>query len=165
MRMKKVTLFLVLVAAVLFAVPAQAFQWNWAQHEMSFFDQKGKAAKLMQLEPVEMNVLAMSPAKAPRRALQTYTWSFNQAMNGFTTIDADGDGNTWYYENSSQTTDHQGGNGMMTSASYISSGALTPDNYLVTPEVTLAGEYTLTYQVNAQDASWASEHGFTVVNP
>ena len=39
--MKKFTLLMVLVAAVLFAIPAQAFLWNWAEQETpSYFGQK-----------------------------------------------------------------------------------------------------------------------------
>lgn len=41
MRTKKFTLLMVLVAAVLFAIPAQAFLWNWAEQETpSYFGQK-----------------------------------------------------------------------------------------------------------------------------
>ncbi len=41
MRMKKFTLLMVLVAAVLFAIPAQAFLWNWSEQETpSYFGQK-----------------------------------------------------------------------------------------------------------------------------
>lgn len=72
------------------------------------------------------------------------------------TLDVDGDGDTWQVLDGSYGVD---GSKCACSQSYDNNvGALTPDNYLVTPEVTLAGEYTLTFQVNAQDASWAAEH-------
>ncbi|MBR6292527.1 MAG: choice-of-anchor J domain-containing protein [Bacteroidales bacterium] len=78
----------------------------------------------------------------------------------WTNIDADGDEYAWEI-----TSDVYGqasgvdGSEAACSRSYVNSlGALTPDNYLVTPELEFAGEYTLTYQVNAQDAEWPEEH-------
>ena len=72
------------------------------------------------------------------------------------TLDVDGDGDTWQVMDGAFGVDSSK---CACSQSYDNNvGALTPDNYLVTPEVTLAGEYTLTFQVNAQDASWAAEH-------
>ncbi|KGN87013.1 choice-of-anchor J domain-containing protein, partial [Porphyromonas gulae] len=48
---------------------------------------------------------------------------------------------------------------LVSSASYINyQGAQTPDNYLVTPELSLANGGTLTFWVCAQDANYASEH-------
>ena len=59
-----------------------------------------------------------------------YTYNFPQALNGWTTIDADGDGNTWNLLIDKNNSGYNGDPGMMQSASYLSS-ALTPDNYLV----------------------------------
>ena len=41
MRMKKFTLLMVLVAAVLFAIPAQAFLWNWSEQTPQFKSKSG----------------------------------------------------------------------------------------------------------------------------
>ena len=41
MRTKKFTLLMVLVAAVLFAIPAQAFLWNWAEQTPQFKSKSG----------------------------------------------------------------------------------------------------------------------------
>ena len=78
------------------------------------------------------------------------------------TIDADGDGYNW--ERSSvlmagySITPHSGDD-MVSSQSYDSSaGALTPDNYLVTPQVTLVNGSTFSFWAAAQDASYAAEH-------
>ena len=93
-------------------------------------------------------------AKAPRRAdLQAYTYSFVQALNGWTEIDADGDGNSWYLGTADG---HDGEPGLVTSASYAASGALNPDNYLVSPKMKLDGK--ITFYACAQDASYPSEH-------
>ena len=63
---------------------------------------------------------------------------------GWTTIDNDGDGNNWYIAG-----------GTLASASY-GNGALTPDNWLVTPQLDLQG--TLKVNLWGQDPNWADEH-------
>ena len=95
-------------------------------------------------------------AKAPRKAgTQSYEYHFITSMNGWTEIDADGDGETWYILKSSSISGHDGETGLMTSASYAGS-ALTPDNYLVSPKMKLDGK--ITFWASGQDASWAAEH-------
>ena len=79
---------------------------------------------------------------------------------GWTMIDADGDGNCWYGWAPSSINDNAGnpvvnGAAGITSASYASA-ALTPDNWLVTPKVNLGG--TVSFQYRGQDPSWAAEH-------
>lgn len=80
---------------------------------------------------------------------------------GWTTIDNDGDGNNWYVLNNSQSSSGgyvvHSGDGHITSASYAS-GALTPDNWLITPAVSLTGSPKLSFWVAGQDPSWASEY-------
>ena len=77
----------------------------------------------------------------------------------WTTIDADGDGNDWYTLNWAEVGWDEniahGGDTWATSASYASY-ALNPDNYLVSPQVTLGG--TLIFWAFTQDAPWAAEH-------
>ena len=84
--------------------------------------------------------------------------------NGFPstwyTVDADGDGYTWdnfaMVGHSGEETDS-----CATSQSYRSdAGALEPDNWLITPAITLpAGSYPmLSFWVCAQDANYAEEH-------
>ena len=71
-------------------------------------------------------------------------------------IDNDGDG--YYWTPSSQFAAHTG-NGMIYSASYLNSvGALSPDNWLVTPAVNLSSNATLSFWVCAQDDRWGYEH-------
>ena len=85
--------------------------------------------------------------------------SGNELPADWTTIDADGDGNDWYTLNwidaGWDANVAHTGDMWATSASYTST-ALYPDNYLVSPQVTLGG--TLTFWACAQDASWAAEH-------
>ena len=77
-------------------------------------------------------------------------------LQGWTNIDADGDGNVWANWNSEGTVAHSG-TGVAASESYINYvGALTPDNWLVSPQVTLGG--TMTFWAAGQDPSYAAEH-------
>ena len=75
------------------------------------------------------------------------------------TIDADGDGYTWYIGDPTDGHVFAGYNSSQcaSSASYINSiGVLTPDNYLVTPQLNLGG--TFTFWAAAQDAYYAAEY-------
>ena len=84
---------------------------------------------------------------------------------GWTTIDNDGDGYNWNVWNptgsGNDTTDSNDNptvldNICLTSASYVSTGALTPDNWLVTPKLDLKG--TLSVWLRGQDPAYAAEH-------
>ena len=74
-------------------------------------------------------------------------------------IDADNDGNTWLSSESiSGVSGHNGSSSCAFSCSYYNSTVLTPDNWLITPAVTLSSNATLTFWVCAQDANYAAEH-------
>ena len=74
-------------------------------------------------------------------------------------LDADNDGNAWLSsENLSGVSGHNGSNGCAFSCSYYNSTVLTPDNWLITPAITLTGPSSLTFWIAAQDASYAAEH-------
>ena len=92
-----------------------------------------------------------------RKSIGNSFWDFECGAEGWTMIDADGDGHSWEDYTELLHTSHSG-IGVMTSYSYDnnSSSALTPDNWLVSPEVTLDG--TLTFWAVGQDPSYAAEH-------
>ena len=91
-------------------------------------------------------------------------WDFEDATAGyapFTVEDQDGDGYNWtYYNNTGLTTGrmtaHEG-EGLIASASYDndSGTALFPNNWLISPEVTLGG--SLKFWAAGQDAGYAAE--------
>jgi len=100
--------------------------------------------------------------------IPAFSANFDEGMDGWTTIDADGDGHTWVssmtpgeYHNASVDLTGNGHNG---SAHFVISGsysnslstALTPDNYLVSPQVTFAP--TLEFWVEGQDGTYFAEH-------
>ena len=81
----------------------------------------------------------------------------NGTMGDLTTIDADGDGWCWDMISQFAGTGHNGSSDGVYSQSYDNNyGVLYPDNYLVTPQVTLGG--TFSFWACAQDASYAAEH-------
>lgn len=91
---------------------------------------------------------------------QTFTEDFEGGLpTTWTTIDADGDANEWYElvnAGSPVITGHSGV-GLLTSASY-SSGALTPDNWVITPQINLTGVSHVSLWVAGQDPAWSGEH-------
>jgi len=97
------------------------------------------------------------------RSSEAITWDFEDAdqFAEFQALDNDGDGFNWQYYNNAGLTSGimtaHGGDGLIASASYDkeSSTALTPDNWLVSPQVTLGG--VLSFWACGQDASWAAE--------
>lgn len=83
---------------------------------------------------------------------------------GWVTYDQDGDGFGWELEDCQETphnTPHVG-NGCMFSESYDNdgAGALTPNNWLVTPAIAIpaGAAASLTFWEKGQDPSWCAEH-------
>ncbi len=95
------------------------------------------------------------------RNRDTQTWGFENGLGEWTTIDADGDGYNWQQASvlmSGYNISAHGGSDMLTSESYnkTTATALTPDNWLVSPSVTLGGTFSM--YACAQDANYAAEH-------
>ena len=93
---------------------------------------------------------------------ETVEWDFEEEadFNAFTLVNADGDNYNWYYFNDSQAVAHSG-TGVATSASYVNTSstsgtALDPDNWLISPEITLGGN--LSFYACGQDPDWPSEN-------
>lgn len=84
----------------------------------------------------------------------------NGIPSTWTNIDQDGDGYTW------AITSQVVGNALGFSGEGVASqsydnqvGALTPNNYLVSPEITITHKgYNLSYYVGASDADWYQEN-------
>ena len=90
---------------------------------------------------------------------QTFDFEDGTLM-GWTCIDADGDGNVWQNGMTSNLPGHDGSAGMLFSQSYINYvGALTPDNYLVSPtKMTGQDGAVISFWAAAQDAGYPAEH-------
>lgn len=80
-------------------------------------------------------------------------------------VDQDGDTNNWQINVEGQ--DPYEGTGCAMSASYINNvGALTPDNWLITPSLVVPANKSVivTYYIGAQDADWPAEHYSVLVS-
>ena len=92
---------------------------------------------------------------------QTVVWSSDlEDLTGWSSYDADGDGQNWTFYASGA--DDVGMTGSFTASSSWSStlGALTPDNYLYTPVVAIPAEaVVITYKMKvvSPDATWFAE--------
>ena len=88
-------------------------------------------------------------------------WDFetDPIAQGFQFLDDDGDGLTWEWHVNTGYGNHttHSGDGVATSASYDNNGggALTPDNWMITPEFTGT---ELTFWLVAQDTDWADDY-------
>lgn len=96
-------------------------------------------------------------------AQESYTWGFEteEEFNQWITVDKDGDEFDWeYFSNESRETGRHtthGGDGIAISASYDTETetALSPDNWLISPEVNLGG--VLSLWACGQDDSYCYE--------
>lgn len=102
---------------------------------------------------------------------QAYSFNFDNGLENWTSIDADGDGFGWtsslnpgLYHNSGV---NLSGTGHNASQAYVISGsyanqtqtALTPDNYLVSPQkFTISSGANISFYVCAQDVGYPAEH-------
>lgn len=96
----------------------------------------------------------------------TMSWNFDNDTENWTTINANNDDHTWYH--SSESTNHNtqsgashNGNGHMMSESYCNNSqqAITPDDYLVSPQKISVNEGTIfSFYACSQDQNYAAEH-------
>ena len=113
----------------------------------------------------------VNPTPGPGGNGDTFSYDFDNGMPaGWTTVDADGDGYTWVSSMTPGNYHNAGvdltGTGHNASAHYVISGSwangtgqvLYPDNYLVSPQVTLAAGSTFSFWACAQDASYPADH-------
>ncbi|MCR5646450.1 MAG: choice-of-anchor J domain-containing protein [Bacteroidales bacterium] len=102
---------------------------------------------------------------------QTYSYDFDAGMQNWTSVDADGDGLGWAHSSDPGVYHNSGvnlsGSGHNASEAYVLSGsyanqtqtALTPDNYLVSPQrLTVSTGASISFYVCAQDNNYADEH-------
>ena len=100
-----------------------------------------------------------------------FSENFDSGMpTGWTQIDANNDNMGWEHSSNPASyfaagtdlsgTGHNGSTGFMLSGSYsnVTSQAITPDNWLISPAISLTSNSNLSFYVCAQDANYAGEH-------
>ncbi|MBP5400022.1 MAG: choice-of-anchor J domain-containing protein [Bacteroidales bacterium] len=95
---------------------------------------------------------------------------FENGLDRWTLIDNDGDGYPWmslsnltdYTTSYSSVSSwaHNGTNAALSGSFINGPGALSPDNYLISPQITLGG--TLTFYARSLDADWPEHFGLAV---
>ena len=105
--------------------------------------------------------LRRGPKAEPSADAVVWDFESEDQFNEWTLVDNDGDGFNWeYYNNEGKETGrmtaHEG-YGLVASASYDNDTgtALTPDNWMISPEVSLGG--VLSFWACGQDASYSAE--------
>ena len=89
---------------------------------------------------------------------ESYFWDFETEdwlSEGWYVIDADGDGFNWSIYDIDGAKCHSGGTCLASASWSSSAGALTPENWIITPIKPLSGSFSFWYI--GQDASWAAE--------
>ena len=94
-----------------------------------------------------------------------YAFDFEQdyvegRLVNWTTIDADGDTYNWMLSPTGEGYGHNGSDGVVMSYSYSNySGALNPNNYLVSPKLAItANNHYVTFYASALDESYPADH-------
>lgn len=105
--------------------------------------------------------LRRAPKAAPSADAVIWDFESEDQFNQWTNVDNDGDGHLWEYYNNdgleSDIMEAHGGYGLVVSASYDNDShqILTPDNWIISPEVTLGG--TLSFWACGQDQTYCDE--------
>lgn len=111
-------------------------------------------------EDPEENAGTPSQPEVPAEPILLNESFDNGIPSNWTVLDKDGDGYSWGL--TTEIIGQEGGfsgEGVASQSYSNQVGALTPDNYLISPEITITHNgYTLSYYVGASDASWYSEN-------
>ena len=114
------------------------------------------------------------PTPTPGQSDMIFGEYFEEDPTDWSLVDADGDGFDWHwFTNEGLTTglmDAYEGMGIMASASYSNDleRPLTPDNYLISPDINVpanAVEAYLSWYAAAQDPDWSAEKYSVLVGP
>ena len=103
--------------------------------------------------------------QAPTAGGDTYSEGFEDGIipEDWTVVDADGD--TYNWDIAADGIEAHTGDHCVLSSSYINGvGALTPDNYLITPQIQVGAGASLDFWEAAQDPAWAGEHYYVKVS-
>lgn len=120
---------------------------------------------LMMTLSLASNVLALAPAKQGTiephdNLIYSFDFEENPFAEGWTTIDSDGDGQNWGWAMANSVYPAYSGGCYMRSDSYNAEagGALTPDNWLIGPSITIpSGRTTITWYAIGQHSDYCEE--------
>ena len=108
------------------------------------------------------------PRETGSKGNRTITsWGFEEGLDGWTAVDADNDGYGWvlgsavggvYLDEGVSLTEGHTGTGLVVSGSYtnVTGSALTPDNWLISPQVELGGSFSM--WAKGHQSAYPAEH-------
>lgn len=109
-----------------------------------------------------LSALAVFSFTAINAQVEVYAASDSVDFLNWTTVDSDADGFDWTIITYTGDANFEVQGAVVATYSYdnASSSALTPDNFLVSPVISLDGymNSTLTWKTGSLDAAWANEH-------
>ena len=140
---------------------------NWEKYYVDLSEYAGKTVCIafrhydtVQQYAVFLDDVSIATGEVPDPDI----WDFEQAsdLNGWAFVDSDNDGYNWYrymFQMYPEGKYSNSGVGVLTSASYVSgAGALTPDNWAITPAVKIPDkEAALSFYYRGQDPDYAEE--------
>lgn len=97
----------------------------------------------------------VQPGDEPGDEPEDFYEDFSDGLEGWMTVDADGDGNEWVAATSVGETQPHEGEAFAASFSWANV-PLTPDNWLISPEITVGAGAELSFYVNSNDG-WPAE--------
>ena len=124
---------------------------------------------MMALRSMKKMIMMPLAALLAVTGVNAESWDFENGFDGWTVIDANNDGYTWtltsqvptkwaFYANMSLDWYLSGSNAVC-SGSYINGvGALSPDDYLVSPRVTPSTGSEIIFWAAAADATYSADH-------
>ena len=94
-----------------------------------------------------VSVIPVTAFAGNDETLKLWDSTFEDGMDGWRSVDGDGDGYGWEHKTVASNTKEENysgadSDGCVASASYTKDGALTPENYLVSPVITLGKDYS-----------------------
>ena len=154
--MKKFTIFMIalLVASMGFAQTQMAFRSASAKPLVKNFYSSNANTTTSVVRATRDNATIFS---------EGFEFSSDALENGWTSVDQDGDGNNWFVYGNEAVGDvvSHSGEYAIASASWIRTGALTPNNWLISPAIDLTsqtGTVMASYFIKGQDDGWYQEH-------
>ncbi len=153
--MKKFTILMIalLVAAM-----------GFAQVQMAYKVAPGKQYKAPQVNTTSTANAVRNTRDNTTIFTEGFEFTSDELENGWTSVDQDGDGNNWFlYDNESvgSTVSHSGEYAIASASWRSGQGALTPNNWLISPAIDLSaqsGTIKLSYYIKGQDVTDFREH-------
>ena len=143
---------------------SEAMSYNWTAVKCDNFE----GVSEFTAEYVNGNAVLnwVIPGMEPEVSAETFTYSFDTDLEGWSTIDGNADGHIWYHSSESEAnhavlpSNPHTGAGYAGSESYCNYyGPLFPNDYFVAPQKYEVGNGAkISFWACSKDNSWASEH-------